>query len=171
MVLKCQYFRRLGWPNELVLGSKCGHLVDFTRDTNFLKSTTFSYLNAFNNIYVFVSFRNVLIWVYCYVFLCNFYVLRPLQNFAIALSVLFVCMYLCFPHLKFILLGAYSRSSEHLFSVSLAFACSKSYKNNCLVCQVIANSHYLLHPHSLSVFEDQIYWTDRQLNRVLKVCM
>ena len=35
--------------------------------------------------------------------------------------------------------------------------------------QVIANSHYLLHPHSLSVFEDQIYWTDRQLNRVLKV--
>ena len=105
------------------------------------------------------------------IFLCNFYVLRPLQNFAIALSVLFVCMYLCFPHLKFILLGAYSRSSKHLFSVSLAFACSKSYKNNCLVCQVIANSHYLLHPHSLSVFEDQIYWTDRQLNRVLKVCM
>ena len=35
--------------------------------------------------------------------------------------------------------------------------------------QVIANNHYLLHPHSLSVFEDQIYWTDRQLNRVLKV--
>ena len=35
--------------------------------------------------------------------------------------------------------------------------------------QVLANSHYLLHPHSLSVFEDQIYWTDRQLNRVLKV--
>ena len=34
--------------------------------------------------------------------------------------------------------------------------------------QVIANNHYLLHPHSLSVFEDQIYWTDRQLNRVLK---
>ncbi len=32
--------------------------------------------------------------------------------------------------------------------------------------QVIANNHYLLHPHSLAVFEDQIYWTDRQLNRV-----
>ena len=33
--------------------------------------------------------------------------------------------------------------------------------------QVIANNHYLLHPYSLSVFEDQIYWTDRQLNSVL----
>ena len=34
--------------------------------------------------------------------------------------------------------------------------------------QVIANNHYLLHPHSLAVFEDQIYWTDRQLNRVMQ---
>ncbi|XP_040583657.2 LOW QUALITY PROTEIN: low-density lipoprotein receptor-related protein 2 [Lepeophtheirus salmonis] len=34
--------------------------------------------------------------------------------------------------------------------------------------QVIANNHYLLHPHSLTVFEDQIYWTDRQLNRVMQ---
>lgn len=33
--------------------------------------------------------------------------------------------------------------------------------------QVLAGSHYLLHPHSLAVFEDHIYWTDRQLNRVL----
>ncbi|XP_071451711.1 low-density lipoprotein receptor-related protein 2 [Hetaerina americana] len=33
--------------------------------------------------------------------------------------------------------------------------------------QVLAGSHYLLHPHSLSLFEDTIYWTDRQLNRVL----
>lgn len=32
--------------------------------------------------------------------------------------------------------------------------------------QVLANSHYLLHPHSLTIFEDVIYWTDRQLNRV-----
>ena len=35
--------------------------------------------------------------------------------------------------------------------------------------QVIASNHYLLHPHSLTVFEDDVYWTDRQLNRVLKV--
>ena len=34
--------------------------------------------------------------------------------------------------------------------------------------QVIANNHYLLHPHSLAVFEDQVYWTDRQLNRVMR---
>ncbi|KAK8402469.1 hypothetical protein O3P69_000706 [Scylla paramamosain] len=33
--------------------------------------------------------------------------------------------------------------------------------------QVLAQSHYLLHPHSLSIFEDYVYWTDRQLNRVL----
>lgn len=33
--------------------------------------------------------------------------------------------------------------------------------------QVLASSHYLLHPHSLSLFEDTLYWTDRQLNRVL----
>lgn len=33
--------------------------------------------------------------------------------------------------------------------------------------QVLADSHYLLHPHSLSLFEDTMYWTDRQLNRVL----
>jgi len=33
--------------------------------------------------------------------------------------------------------------------------------------QVLAGSHYLLHPHSLSLFEDTVYWTDRQLNRVL----
>lgn len=32
--------------------------------------------------------------------------------------------------------------------------------------QVLANSHYLLHPHSLTIFEDTLYWTDRQLNRV-----
>lgn len=32
--------------------------------------------------------------------------------------------------------------------------------------QVLANSHYLLHPHSLTIYEDTIYWTDRQLNRV-----
>lgn len=32
--------------------------------------------------------------------------------------------------------------------------------------QVIAGSHYLLHPHSLTLFEDTLYWTDRQLNRV-----
>lgn len=33
--------------------------------------------------------------------------------------------------------------------------------------QVLAGSHYLLHPHSLTLFEDTMYWTDRQLNRVL----
>ncbi|XP_017778488.1 PREDICTED: low-density lipoprotein receptor-related protein 2 isoform X2 [Nicrophorus vespilloides] len=33
--------------------------------------------------------------------------------------------------------------------------------------QVLAGSHYLLHPHSLTLFEDTLYWTDRQLNRVL----
>lgn len=33
--------------------------------------------------------------------------------------------------------------------------------------QVIAGSHYLLHPHSLTLFEDTLYWTDRQLNRVI----
>ena len=33
--------------------------------------------------------------------------------------------------------------------------------------QVLADSHYLLHPHSLTLFEDTMYWTDRQLNRVL----
>ncbi|KAL4708620.1 hypothetical protein ACJJTC_001059, partial [Scirpophaga incertulas] len=33
--------------------------------------------------------------------------------------------------------------------------------------QVLAGSHYLLHPHSLALFEDTVYWTDRQLNRVL----
>ncbi|XP_046659437.1 low-density lipoprotein receptor-related protein 2 [Homalodisca vitripennis] len=33
--------------------------------------------------------------------------------------------------------------------------------------QVVAGSHYLLHPHSITLFEDTIYWTDRQLNRVL----
>lgn len=33
--------------------------------------------------------------------------------------------------------------------------------------QVLSGSHYLLHPHSLSLFEDTLYWTDRQLNRVL----
>lgn len=32
--------------------------------------------------------------------------------------------------------------------------------------QVVAGSHYLLHPHSITIFEDTIYWTDRQLNRV-----
>lgn len=32
---------------------------------------------------------------------------------------------------------------------------------------VLAGSHYLLHPHSLTLFEDTLYWTDRQLNRVL----
>ncbi|KAK4326779.1 hypothetical protein Pmani_002796 [Petrolisthes manimaculis] len=31
---------------------------------------------------------------------------------------------------------------------------------------VLTGSHYLLHPHSLSIFEDNVYWTDRQLNRV-----
>lgn len=33
--------------------------------------------------------------------------------------------------------------------------------------QVLAGSHYLLHPHSLTLFEETLYWTDRQLNRVL----
>ena len=33
--------------------------------------------------------------------------------------------------------------------------------------QVLASSHYLLHPHSIAVFLDTVYWTDRQLNRVL----
>lgn len=33
--------------------------------------------------------------------------------------------------------------------------------------QVLASSHYLLHPHSLTLFEETLYWTDRQLNRVL----
>ncbi|XP_048506028.1 low-density lipoprotein receptor-related protein 2 isoform X2 [Athalia rosae] len=33
--------------------------------------------------------------------------------------------------------------------------------------QILASSHYLLHPHSLTLFEDTLYWTDRQLNRVL----
>lgn len=31
---------------------------------------------------------------------------------------------------------------------------------------MLAGSHYLLHPHSLALFEDTLYWTDRQLNRV-----
>lgn len=33
--------------------------------------------------------------------------------------------------------------------------------------QVLSSSHYLLHPHSLTLFEDTMYWTDRQLNRVV----
>ncbi|XP_076061029.1 low-density lipoprotein receptor-related protein megalin isoform X2 [Oratosquilla oratoria] len=33
--------------------------------------------------------------------------------------------------------------------------------------QVLAQNHYLLHAHSLTIFEDLLYWTDRQLNRVL----
>lgn len=37
-----------------------------------------------------------------------------------------------------------------------------------LIKQVVANSHYLIHPHSLAIFEDQIFWTDRQLNRVMQ---
>ncbi|KAK4312612.1 hypothetical protein Pmani_015954 [Petrolisthes manimaculis] len=32
--------------------------------------------------------------------------------------------------------------------------------------RVLTGSHYLLHPHSLSIFEDNVYWTDCQLNRV-----
>jgi low density lipoprotein-related protein 2 len=33
--------------------------------------------------------------------------------------------------------------------------------------QVLSASHYLLHAHSLTLFEDTVYWTDRQLNRIL----
>ena len=33
--------------------------------------------------------------------------------------------------------------------------------------QVLSHNHYLLHPHSLTLFEDHLYWTDRQLNRVI----
>lgn len=32
---------------------------------------------------------------------------------------------------------------------------------------MLAASHYLLHAHSLTLFEDTVYWTDRQLNRIL----
>ncbi|XP_013407657.1 low-density lipoprotein receptor-related protein 2-like [Lingula anatina] len=37
--------------------------------------------------------------------------------------------------------------------------------------QVIANSHFLRHPHAMTIFEDNVYWTDRlnnQLNRCSK---
>ena len=37
--------------------------------------------------------------------------------------------------------------------------------------QVLASSHYLLHAHSLTLFEDTLYWTDRQLNRVSWLCL
>ncbi|CDW53518.1 Low-density lipoprotein receptor-related protein [Trichuris trichiura] len=32
--------------------------------------------------------------------------------------------------------------------------------------QVIANEKYVLHPHSLAVFEDHVYWSDRRLQKV-----
>uniref|UniRef100_A0A2C9KAN0 EGF-like domain-containing protein n=1 Tax=Biomphalaria glabrata TaxID=6526 RepID=A0A2C9KAN0_BIOGL len=34
--------------------------------------------------------------------------------------------------------------------------------------QVFANDHFLRHPHSLTIFEDWIYWTDRAASRVSK---